>query len=318
MVSLHRRQFFALGAGGVALAAAQPLSAHGHGAAATDAAAFYKFKLGEIDAIAVSDGRLNIGPLAGSAPNAPADEVAALAAANRLPTEELVVQATCLVLKLSDGWALFDVGSGGDFQKTAGKLVATLAAAGVEPADVAHVILTHAHPDHAWGLTADGKTVFPNAQISIGDAEFAFWTNAETRGKFPESYRFLVDGAQAALKPFMDGVKRLGDGDTVAPGVTAVAAAGHTPGHMAYRIESGGQTLLLTGDVATHPVLSLARPDWGFSFDIDKAAAAATRKSVLAMVAADQTPILSYHFPFPGAGYVIADGSAYRFAPTSL
>ena len=107
------------------------------------------------------------------------------------------------------------------------------------------------------------------------------------------------------------------DGDEIVPGITAVSTPGHTPGHMAYMIESGGQQLVLGADFANHYVWSLAYPDWEVKFDMDKPAAAATRKKVLGMLAADKIPFVGYHMPWPGTGFVEADGDRFRYVPTS-
>lgn len=319
MPVLDRRHFFAASAAGLALAAApmgqRRAQAHGD----PRAAGFHRFTLGGMEALAISDGTLALGGLAASSPGAPEDEVAALAAANRLSTENLVVQATCFALNTEGGWMLFDVGSGAWFQDSAGRLIATLGAAGIAPADIATIAITHLHPDHAYGLVMKDQTpAFPKARYVVGDAEYAFWTDPGTREKFPEAYRFLVDGAQRSVAPLDGALTRLRDGDTAAPGVTAMLTPGHTPGHIAFRIERGGESLILTGDVATHHVLSLSRPDWAFSFDVDAETAARTRKDFLAMVAEEGVPILSYHFPFPGVGHVVTDGAAYRFIPATV
>ncbi len=109
----------------------------------------------------------------------------------------------------------------------------------------------------------------------------------------------------------------IGDGGEVTSGITGMAAFGHTPGHMVYRIESGGQQLMLIADMTNHYVWSLAYPDWEVRFDMDKAAAAATRRSVLGMLAADKVPMIGYHMPFPGMGYVETAGEGLRYVPVS-
>jgi glyoxylase-like metal-dependent hydrolase (beta-lactamase superfamily II) len=109
----------------------------------------------------------------------------------------------------------------------------------------------------------------------------------------------------------------LDDGGAVASGVTAVASHGHTPGHMGYMLESGGQQIMLTADLANHYVWSFARPDWAFSFDADADAAAASRRRILGMLAADRVPMIGYHMPFPAAGFVEPRGDGFRYVPVS-
>ena len=110
----------------------------------------------------------------------------------------------------------------------------------------------------------------------------------------------------------------LGDGDDVVSGITAVSAFGHTPGHMTYMVESGGEQVLLMADTANHYVWSLGYPEWEVRFDMDKAAAAATRKKILGMVSADKIPLIGYHMPFPGMGFVETRGEGgFRYVPAT-
>jgi glyoxylase-like metal-dependent hydrolase (beta-lactamase superfamily II) len=109
----------------------------------------------------------------------------------------------------------------------------------------------------------------------------------------------------------------LDDGGSVVSGISAVAAFGHTPGHLAFRIESEGQNLMLIADAANHFVWSLAYPDWEVRFDADKAAAAATRRALFGMIAAERMPFVGYHMPFPALGYVAADNDGFRYVPAS-
>jgi glyoxylase-like metal-dependent hydrolase (beta-lactamase superfamily II) len=101
-------------------------------------------------------------------------------------------------------------------------------------------------------------------------------------------------------------------------GITAMAAFGHTPGHMIYSLESGGRKLMLTADTANHFVLSLERPDWEVRFDMDKSGAAATRKTVFDMIAADRLAFVGYHMPFPSVGYIEKAGEGYRYHSRNL
>jgi len=119
------------------------------------------------------------------------------------------------------------------------------------------------------------------------------------------------------VAPLADRFGLLGDGDSVAPGITAMAAFGHTPGHMTFMLESAGESLLIFADTANHYVWSLAYPDWQVRFDMDKDAAAATRRRVLGMLAADRVPLLGYHMPFPAIGFVETRGDGFHFVPAS-
>lgn len=185
-------------------------------------------------------------------------------------------------------------------------LLAALEAAGVAPADVTHVVLTHHHPDHIGGLSDDaGALTFPDAAYVTGQAEFDFWSANPS------------EMWTAKVQPLADRFTFLAPNDAVAPGITAVEAFGHTPGHMAFAVEGGGETLLIAADTANHYVWSLAHPDWEVRFDADKAQAAETRRRILGMLAAERMPMLGYHMPFPALGFVEAREDGFRWVPVS-
>ena len=119
------------------------------------------------------------------------------------------------------------------------------------------------------------------------------------------------------MKPFAEQFSFLEDGGSVASGLTAMAAFGHTPGHMNYMVESDGKQLVIGADFANHYVWSLAHPDWEVRFDMDKPAAAATRRRILDMIAADKLPFIGYHMPWPGIGYVETAGDGFEYVPHS-
>jgi glyoxylase-like metal-dependent hydrolase (beta-lactamase superfamily II) len=184
-------------------------------------------------------------------------------------------------------------------------ITAALAAAGYTPDQVDVVVITHMHGDHIGGLTGEGGATFPNARYVTASVEFDAWA-AMDNGTF-----------DAKMRPLADRTEMIGDGARVATGITAMAAHGHTPGHTAFMIESGGRQLLIAADFANHYVWSLAHPDWEVKFDMDKAKAAGTRRRLLGMLAADGIPFVGYHMPWPGIGYVEKTGAGYRYRPTS-
>lgn len=195
---------------------------------------------------------------------------------------------------------LFDTGLNAEGITTA------LAAAGYAADDITHVVITHMHGDHIGGLSDDaGTPTFANAAYITGQAEFDHWAAAEN------------EGFEAKVRPLAEKMSFIGDGGAVASGVSGMAAFGHTPGHMVYRLESGGEQLVLAADMTNHYVWSLAYPDWEVRFDADKAAAAATRRRVLGMLAADKIPMVGYHMPFPGLGYVATRDDGFEYVPHS-
>ncbi len=161
------------------------------------------------------------------------------------------------------------------------------------------------HGDHIGGLMTDGNPTFANAAYVTGQAEFDHWSGTDNEG-FANSVR-----------PLAENMTFLSDGGAVTSGVTSMLAAGHTPGHMGFMLESEGQQLMLIADLANHYVWSLAHPDWEVRFDADKAAAAELRRRVLGMLAADQVPFIGYHMPFPAVGYVETRGDGFHYIPHS-
>ena len=231
--------------------------------------------------------------------NVSAEDFAAASEAAHLPTDVAQFFFTPTVVNTGSELVLFDTGLNAE------GITAALAAAGYTPDQVDTVVITHMHGDHIGGLNSDAGDTFPNARYLTGTAEHNHWSAAGN------------EGFDAKVKPLNDKMTFLDDGGSVAPGITAIAAFGHTPGHMGYMIESGGKGLVLIADTANHYVWSLAKPDWEVKFDMDKAAAAATRRQMLGMIAADRLPFIGYHMPFPATGFVEADGDGFRYVPSS-
>jgi glyoxylase-like metal-dependent hydrolase (beta-lactamase superfamily II) len=150
-----------------------------------------------------------------------------------------------------------------------------------------------------------GTPPFPNARYVTGSVEYNHWNSTDNE-------RFASN-----VKPLADRMSFLDDGGAVTSGITAMAAFGHTPGHMTYMLESEGRQVLLFADTANHYVWSLGYPDWEVRFDMDKTAAAQTRRQVLDMLAADKLPFIGYHMPFPALGYVETRDSGFRYVPAS-
>ncbi|MEM6371617.1 MAG: MBL fold metallo-hydrolase [Pseudomonadota bacterium] len=191
---------------------------------------------------------------------------------------------------------LFDTGLSG-----AGT-TAAIEAAGYTADQVDKVVITHMHGDHIGGLSTDGTPTYANAAYATGAVEFDAWSGTDNEN---------FDGKVA---PLAEQMTMLDDGGSPASGITAMAAFGHTPGHMVYMVEDGGTQLVIGADFANHYVWSLAHPDWEVRFDMDKEAAAATRKRLLDMMATDRTAFIGYHMPWPGIGYVVGNGDGgYRY-----
>lgn len=322
MVSIDRRSLFAWGAGAALLAGqsrsaqaqAESSQAQAPQADLPGAPGWHSFRLGDFQVTTILDGlRPGEGPHPIFGENQPAEAVAALLQANLLPPDRFVNGFTPTLVRTGTEAILFDTGLGaGGRENGLGQTRARLEAAGVRPEDVTLVVITHMHGDHIGGLMEGGAAAFPNARYAFGRREFDFWTAPE-RASGPTEGNAKAVAANVA--PLQDRASFFEDGGEVAPGITALAAYGHTPGHTAFRLDSGGKSLMLTADAANHYVASLQRPDWHVRFDMDKEQAAETRKRVFGMLAAERMPFIGYHMPFPGVGYVEAIEGGFRWVP---
>ncbi|ADZ69382.1 MBL fold metallo-hydrolase [Polymorphum gilvum] len=315
-VQLSRRAAL-LGAGGAVLAG----SMAGSGALPAFAAADIKgpmfspvarFTLGGFEVTTLLDGAVTADePQKTFGMNASVEAFGAASAENHLPIDRMKMFFTPSVVNTGSELILFDTGVGEGGRPGRGNMRAALASAGYSPEQIDVVVLTHMHPDHIGGLLEGGAPAFPNARYVAGQKEYDFWAAQD-----PEA-----NGAAklfaANVKPFADKMTFVSDGGSVASGVTAMEAFGHTPGHMVFHLESDGQRLLVTADTANHYVWSLAYPDWEVRFDMDKEAAAAARRNVFGMIAADRIPFVGYHMPFPALGFVETKGDGFRYVPAS-
>ncbi|MEJ8571732.1 MBL fold metallo-hydrolase [Microbaculum marinum] len=275
----------------------------------------YRFQLGEFEIATVSDGAVQVdGPHPIFGNDQPAEQVQDYASQNFLPEEKLEISFTPVVINTGNELVLFDTGNGAARRPAAGALASKLEAAGYTPDQVDVVVLTHFHPDHIGGTMEDGKPTFPNARYVTGRTEYDFWSDEAKLGGPMDRVASLT---QSNVVTFADKTTFLEDGGEVVSGIRAVAAPGHTPGHMAFLVESGGKPFLIWGDTTNHYVLSLQKPEWHVSFDMDKDEAVRSRKKILDMVAADRIPATGYHMPFPAIGYVEKAGDGYRWVPVS-
>lgn len=317
-----RRRFMIVGAAALAMpallrgASAPALAAPSAPAAPSS----FGFKLGDFQITTLVDASVMIdGPWPIVGQDRPAPEVEALMVDNLLPPKRFRPGFTPVLVDTGSQRLLFDTGNGESGfvpPPAGGRLVAALAAAGYSPDDIDVVVITHAHPDHVGGLMTGGRPTFPKARYVIGAVEYDFWKKGEMLSAPRESNEYksaVLFGAQ--VEPLRDRMSFLRPDGEVAPGIRAVDAPGHTPGHLAFHIESDGRRLLIWGDCAHHEVASLAQPDWHALFDMDKEKGAATRKRIYDMAATERLAVAGYHTSFPSVGFVERRGQGFRWLP---
>jgi glyoxylase-like metal-dependent hydrolase (beta-lactamase superfamily II) len=187
--------------------------------------------------------------------------------------------------------------------------------AGVKPEQIGTVIVTHAHPDHLWGLIDefDDSLRFPKARVVMSDREFTFWMDEAANLKGP--IEGIAAGARRVLKAIEGRLTRIKPGAEITPGIVALDTTGHTPGHISLLVGSGAEKVLVTADAIQNAHVAFAHPDWQPRADMDGATAAKSRRRLLDMAAQEKLTVLSYHIPFPGLGRVESRGGQYLWVP---
>lgn len=284
------------------------------------APAFYRFKIGAFEATAVSDGPLHMGaPQPNVFGGMGKEEFSKALTDNFLPVDNVKLEQNALVVNTGERLVLFDTGTGWQtlMGPDTGRLLANLKAAGIDPKDIDAIALTHAHPDHCWGLLSKaGERNFPNAQIYMAQADLDFWTDESKLSN--DMIKAFVDGTRRQLLPNRERIVFFKDGQEFLPGIQAMAAPGHTIGHTVFMITSQGKTLCNAGDIAHHHILVVENPRLEFAFDTDGKQAVASRLKVFDMLAAQRIPLLAYHFPWPGVGSLGKRGEGYHYYPAPM
>ena len=291
------------------------------------------FKHGAFEYTVVTDGQLHTGPPHEQFPKADSTEIDALLSAVHLPNNRIDLEQNNLVVNTGEKLILFDSGSGIDpafgikpFGSRVGETIPNLRAAGIEPEQIDIVALTHPHPDHCSALVdGERRCLYPNATVAVSELDYDYCTDLsrldspEGRG-MSKHIRHHVRGADKNLTLHLEARKLLclTDGQEAAPGFTAHLRKGHSPGHLIYRIESSGMRMTVWGDISHHWLLLLAHPEWGFTFDFDKAEAAKTRQRVFDKVLAARSAVFAFHFPFPGRGHLKRMDGRYEWLPLPL
>jgi glyoxylase-like metal-dependent hydrolase (beta-lactamase superfamily II) len=282
---------------------------------------FYRYKVGSYELTAVTDG-VNARAFPDNfILNATKDEVNAALTAAYLEPDKIAVPYSPLVVNTGSKLVVIDTGTGEkNFEQSkgaAGQFQRNLAASGIAREVVDVVIISHFHGDHVNGLLmADNSPAFPNAEILVPEVEWNFWMDdgemsRASPGRMQDLFknnRRVFDALQREVTPYAWNKE-------IAPGITAVATPGHSPGHTSYVIASGSSTVFVQSDVTNVPFLFARHPGWHAAFDQDPDMAEATRRKTYDMLSADKLLVQGFHFPFPGAAHVEKDGNGYRVIP---
>jgi glyoxylase-like metal-dependent hydrolase (beta-lactamase superfamily II) len=314
MTELTRRFLLAGSTAAVAFAATPAFAAAP--VAGKQGAGVYRHKIGRYELTALYDGTWFRVVDDKFVRNASAAEVDKALTDAFLHPRVVPTSFTTLLVNTGSKLVLIDTGTAGQLGPTTGHMAGALAAAGVQPSQIDTILISHFHPDHINGIKdKDGKKVFVNAEIQVPAPEWAHWMDDARMNAAPEAARGGFLNVRRIFKDIANEVKRFEPGKEVAPGITSIAAHGHTPGHTAFTVSSGNQSMLVLGDTTNHPWLFARRPEWQGAFDTDGPMAVETRKRLLDRAAADKLLVQGYHFPFPASGHIVKTGSGYEVVP---
>ena len=244
----------------------------------------------------------------------PQSELGAVLTEFDLSRDALTPECNLALYRDGTHTVLFDVGSGPDFMPSTGSIVDSLDTVGLAPEDITHVIFTHAHPDHIWGLLDEfDEQLFYEATYMMGRKEWDYWWNPETVNTIGEARAAFAVGAKRRMEMIETSVVLFDDGEEILPGIAAVATPGHTPGHMAFEVRNGSEAAMVVGDAIGNHHVAFRKPTWESGSDQDPGDAIATRKMLFDRLTTEQMMMVGFHLPGGGMGRAVADGDAYRF-----
>jgi glyoxylase-like metal-dependent hydrolase (beta-lactamase superfamily II) len=306
-VSVSRRFILGTGCAAVGGLLLPPTAAR----SATSDAEVHSVRVGEAQITIVSDGSMSL-PQSFLLPDRDVAEIGALFAP-REPSFAMAMNVA--IVRIGAQTVLLDCGGGTDFMPGMGQLADVISKTGIDESSITDVVLTHAHPDHLWGIIDpfEEASRFPNAHHFIAAPERDFWLQSDVESRVPADLQGVAAGTRRRLELLKEQLSVCAPDDEIAPGLRVVNTAGHTPGHLSLHLSSKGEELFLAGDVLSHPLISFAKPDWRWGSDMNVEQAASVRARTLDMLAHDRVSLLGYHLPWPGVGMVERSGTSYRF-----
>jgi len=283
----------------------------------TQVPGYYRMMLGQFEITALYDGAIELDTKL--LHNTSETELNKLLARMFVGNPKMQTAVNAFLINTGKNLVLVDAGAAKLFGPSLGYILQNMRAAGYDPAQVDTVVITHLHPDHIGGLEdADGKPVFPKAKVLVSKEDDAFWLSQKTADASPAAMQPFFKMAREAAAPYLKGGQwqTFTEGSLLVPGISAVKANGHTPGHTAFAVESDGQRLLIWGDIVHAHAVQFARPGVSIEFDVDQKQAIATRKSIFKTMAISKSLVAGMHLPFPGIGHVRWDGKeSYSWVP---
>lgn len=270
-------------------------------------------KVGNATLSTVSDGNLTL-PGDFIFETVPQDALSPILTEFNLSRDQLTPECNLALYQDGERNVLFDVGSGPDFMPSAGKIVDSLDQFGLAVEDITHVVFTHAHPDHLWGLLDDfDDPLFSEAQYLIGQNEWDYWWNPNTVDGLPDSLKPFAVGAKRRLDVIEDVVEFIKDGQEIIPGIAAVSTPGHTPGHLSFEVRNGSNSTMILGDAIGNHHIAFKKPSWPSGSDQDRELGIKSRNMLFDRITGENMNVIGFHLPNGGIGKVDVTSDGYRF-----
>jgi glyoxylase-like metal-dependent hydrolase (beta-lactamase superfamily II) len=286
----------------------------------TQVPGYYRLALGQFEVTALFDGALELDTKL--LKHASASDLQRLLSRLFVGNPKMQTAVNAYLINTGSHLVLVDTGAAKLFGPSLGYVLQNLKAAGYQPEQIDTIVITHLHGDHMGGLNdANGQPLFPKASILVPQADNDFWLSQKIADSAPQEVQPFFKMARDSAAPYLASGqwKTFSEGSVLVPGIQAVKANGHTPGHTAYAVESDGQKLLIWGDLVHAHAVQFAKPGVSIEYDIDQKQAIATRRSIMKAMAESKSLVAGMHLPFPGIGHVRAEGKdSYSWVPVEF